>query len=80
PPGVGLEDYDREHERDLILPGQQATEENITFMLEHTRGIICWAMDSKKARELHLTPLVAADQNTSTFTTPVTVTIEAHDG
>ncbi|MDE4986590.1 3,4-dihydroxy-2-butanone-4-phosphate synthase, partial [Francisella tularensis subsp. holarctica] len=35
-PVVVLDDYDRENERDLILPGQKATEENITFMLEHT--------------------------------------------
>ncbi|MDE5004872.1 3,4-dihydroxy-2-butanone-4-phosphate synthase, partial [Francisella tularensis subsp. holarctica] len=72
--------YDRENEGDLILPGQKATEENITFMIEHTSGIICLAMDSKKARELNLTPIVAADQNNSTFTTPFTVTIEAKEG
>ncbi|MDE4990548.1 3,4-dihydroxy-2-butanone-4-phosphate synthase, partial [Francisella tularensis subsp. holarctica] len=62
-PLVVLDDYDRENEGDLIIPGQKATEENITFMLDHTSGIICFAMDSKKARELNLTPMVAADQN-----------------
>ncbi|MDE5030083.1 3,4-dihydroxy-2-butanone-4-phosphate synthase, partial [Francisella tularensis subsp. holarctica] len=76
-PVVVLDDYDRENECDLILPCQKATEENITIMLEHTSGIICLAMDSNKARELNLTPMVAADQYTSTFTTPFTVTIEA---
>ncbi|MDE4957621.1 3,4-dihydroxy-2-butanone-4-phosphate synthase, partial [Francisella tularensis subsp. holarctica] len=53
-PVVVLDDYDRENVGDLILPGQKATEENITFLLEHTSGIICLAMDSKKARELNL--------------------------
>ncbi|MDE5000868.1 3,4-dihydroxy-2-butanone-4-phosphate synthase, partial [Francisella tularensis] len=62
-PVVVLYDYDRENEGYLILPGQKATEENITFMLEHTSVIICLAMDSKKARVLNLTPMVAAVQN-----------------
>ncbi|MFV9925089.1 MAG: 3,4-dihydroxy-2-butanone-4-phosphate synthase [Francisella endosymbiont of Hyalomma scupense] len=79
-PVVILDDYDRENEGDLILPGQKATEANIAFMLEHTSGIICLAMDSKKACQLNLTPMVAAGQNNSTFNTPFTVTIEAKEG
>lgn len=79
-PVVILDDYDRENEGDLILPGQKATEANIAFMLEHTSGIICLAMHSKKACQLNLTPMVAAGQNNSTFNTPFTVTIEAKEG
>ncbi|QIV96766.1 GTP cyclohydrolase II /3,4-dihydroxy-2-butanone 4-phosphate synthase [Allofrancisella inopinata] len=79
-PVVVLDDYDRENEGDLILPGQMTTEQNIAFMLEHTSGIICLAMDSKQAKKLNLTPMVAADQNNSTFSTPFTVTIEAKEG
>ncbi|AJC48337.1 3,4-dihydroxy-2-butanone-4-phosphate synthase [Allofrancisella guangzhouensis] len=79
-PIVVLDDYDRENEGDLILPGQMATEQNIAFMLEHTSGIVCLAMDSKQAKRLNLTPMVAADQNNSTFSTPFTVTIEAKEG
>ncbi|ALB02297.1 3,4-dihydroxy-2-butanone 4-phosphate synthase [Francisella persica ATCC VR-331] len=79
-PVVVLDDYYRENEGDLILPGQKATKANIAFMLEHTSGIICLAMDSKKACQLNLTPMVAADQNNNTFTTPFTITIEAKEG
>ncbi|WP_150463427.1 MULTISPECIES: 3,4-dihydroxy-2-butanone-4-phosphate synthase [Francisella] len=79
-PVVVLDDYDRENEGDLILPGEKATEANIAFMLEYTSGIVCLAMDSKKAKQLNLTPMVAADQNNSTFTTPFTITIEAKEG
>jgi len=79
-PVVVLDDYDRENEGDLILPGEMATEENIAFMLEHTSGIVCLSMDSKKASELNLAPMVAADKNNSTFSTPFTVTIEAKEG
>lgn len=46
-PVVVLDDYDRENEGDLILPGEKATEANIAFMLEYTSGIVCLAMDSK---------------------------------
>lgn len=79
-PVVVLDDYDRENEGDMIFPGQIATAENIAFMLEHTSGIVCLAMDSTHAKKLNLTPMVAADQNNSTFTTPFTVTIEAKEG
>ncbi|MFC4892800.1 3,4-dihydroxy-2-butanone-4-phosphate synthase [Pseudofrancisella aestuarii] len=79
-PIVVLDDYDRENEGDMIFPGQMATAENIAFMLEHTSGIVCLAMDSTHAKKLNLTPMVAADQNNSTFTTPFTVTIEAKEG
>ncbi|MDE4949112.1 3,4-dihydroxy-2-butanone-4-phosphate synthase, partial [Francisella tularensis subsp. holarctica] len=72
--------YDSENEVDLILPGKKATEENISFMLEQTSGIICLAMDSNKARELNLTPMLAADQNNSTITTHFTVTKETKEG
>jgi 3,4-dihydroxy 2-butanone 4-phosphate synthase/GTP cyclohydrolase II len=79
-PVVVIDDFDRENEGDLILPGERATEENIAFMLEHTSGIVCLPMDSKKANELNLVAMVAADKNNSTFTTPFTITIEAKEG
>ena len=77
---VVIDDYDRENEGDLILPGEMATQENIAFMLQHTSGIICLAMNSLQANKLQLTPMVAADKNNSTFETAFTVTIEAKEG
>ncbi|WP_150467218.1 3,4-dihydroxy-2-butanone-4-phosphate synthase [Francisella sp. SYW-9] len=79
-PVIVLDDYDRENEGDMILPGQKANEENIAFMLEHTSGIVCLSMDSKQANQLNLSPMVAADKNNSTFSTPFTITIEAKEG
>ncbi|QLE79026.1 3,4-dihydroxy-2-butanone-4-phosphate synthase [Francisella sp. Scap27] len=77
---VVIDDYDRENEGDLILPGEMATQENIAFMLQYTSGIVCLAMDSTQANKLSLAPMVAADKNNSTFETPFTVTIEAKEG
>lgn len=79
-PVVVVDDHDRENEGDMIFPGQCANEENIAFMLEHTSGIVCLAMDSAQAKKLNLTPMVASDQNNSAFATPFTVTIEAKEG
>lgn len=66
-PVVVMDDYERENEGDMILPAQMANEKNIAFMLEYTSGIICLAMSSKHAEQLDLSPMVAADQNNSTF-------------
>lgn len=77
---VVIDDHDRENEGDLIIPGELTTQENIAFMLQHTSGIICLAMNSVQANKLQLTPMVAADKNNSTFETPFTVTIEAKQG
>lgn len=51
---VVIDDYDRENEGDLILPGEMATQENIAFMLQYTSGIVCLAMDSTQANKLSL--------------------------
>ncbi len=77
---VVIDDHDRENEGDLILPGEMATQENIAFMLQHTSGIVCLAMDSNHANKLQLSPMVASDKNNSTFATPFTVTIDAKEG
>ncbi len=79
-PVIVMDDYDRENEGDMIIPGQMANAENIAFMLEYTSGIVCLAMDSKHAKQLNLAPMVATDLNDSSYGTPFTVTIEAKEG
>ncbi|WP_395946517.1 3,4-dihydroxy-2-butanone-4-phosphate synthase [Caedibacter taeniospiralis] len=77
---IVTDDEDRENEGDLIFPGQLANPENINLMLQNASGIICLAMSKPHAKRLQLTPMVPADLNTSHFTTPFTVTIEAKEG
>ncbi len=79
-PVVVLDDYDRENEGDMILPGEVATEKNIAFMLEHTSGIVCLAMNPTQAKKIELTPMVDTTKNDSAFCTPFAVTIEAKEG
>ena len=74
------DDEDRENEGDLIFAGQCADIQNVNLMLQHASGIICLAMSQKHAKELQLQPMVPSDLNTSQFSTPFTITIEAKTG
>ncbi|WP_440615757.1 3,4-dihydroxy-2-butanone-4-phosphate synthase [Cysteiniphilum sp. 6C5] len=77
---IVTDDEDRENEGDLIFPGQLANAENVNLMLQHASGIVCLAMSKAHAKRLQLNPMVPADLNTSQFTTPFTITIEAKEG
>ena len=77
---IVTDDAGRENEGDLIFPGQLANAENINFMLQHASGIVCLAISKVHAKRLRLSSMVPADLNTSKFTTPFTITIEAKEG
>ena len=77
---IVTDDEDRENEGDLIFPGQRANSQNINLMLQHASGIVCLAMSKSHAKRLQLNPMVPVDLNTSQFTTPFTITIEAKEG
>ena len=64
---------DRENEGDLILLAQTATTEQIAFMVRHTSGVICAAMDSATAKRLKLPPMVRRneDNHSTAFTVSV---------
>ncbi len=67
----------RENEGDLIFPAENVTPKKIAFMLQHTSGIICMPLSSRRAEQLNLDLMVKEGQNTSRFTTAFTVSIEA---
>ena len=75
---VLVDDAKRENEGDLTVAAEKVTPESINFMLKEARGLICLTMTAEKANELNL-PLQTTD-NTSTFGTGFTVTIDAKDG
>ncbi|WP_116963846.1 3,4-dihydroxy-2-butanone-4-phosphate synthase [Fastidiosibacter lacustris] len=77
---IVLDNEDRENEGDLIFPGQLASSENVNLMLQHASGIVCLAMSKAHAKRLQLTPMVPVDLNTSQYTTPFTISIEAKEG
>ncbi|MEZ5465794.1 MAG: 3,4-dihydroxy-2-butanone-4-phosphate synthase [Lysobacteraceae bacterium] len=75
---VIVDDEDRENEGDLIMAAGKVRPEDINFMARYGRGLICLAMTRERCAQLKLPPMVA--DNTATFRTNFTVSIEAAEG
>jgi 3,4-dihydroxy 2-butanone 4-phosphate synthase/GTP cyclohydrolase II len=75
---VVVDDTDRENEGDLIMAAQNATPEQIAFMIRHTSGIICVPMPPDRAQALNLEPMVA--NNIDPFRTAFTVSVDYRIG
>jgi 3,4-dihydroxy 2-butanone 4-phosphate synthase/GTP cyclohydrolase II len=73
-----IDDEDRENEGDLVLAADKVTPEAINFMARHARGLICVALTPERAEALQLTPM--ASENTATFGTAFTVSVDARAG
>jgi 3,4-dihydroxy 2-butanone 4-phosphate synthase/GTP cyclohydrolase II len=70
-----VDDEDRENEGDLVIAAEHVTPQAINFMARHARGLICLALTPQRVEELQL-PQQAAE-NTATFGTAFTVSIDA---
>ena len=75
---IVVDNADRENEGDLIVAAEHVSEEQMTFIIRHTSGIVFLALSNAVADQLSLPPMVAL--NTSTYGTPFTVSIEAAQG
>jgi 3,4-dihydroxy 2-butanone 4-phosphate synthase/GTP cyclohydrolase II len=73
-----VDDEDRENEGDLAMAAELVTPEAINFMAKEGRGLICLTLTEDRADFLDL-PLMVRD-NTSSFGTAFTVSIEARKG
>ncbi len=73
-----VDDEDRENEGDLCMAAEKISPQAINFMTKYGRGLVCLSLMEDKARELNLPPMVA--DNTSSFQTAFTVSIEAKRG
>ena len=73
-----IDDEDRENEGDLTIAAQKITPQAINFMAKYGRGLICLSLTPEKVEKLKLPSM--ADLNTSRFSTPFTVSIEARKG
>ncbi len=73
-----VDDEDRENEGDLCLAAEKITPEAINFMAREGRGLICLSLTEERADELDL-PLMVRE-NSSSFGTAFTVSIEARRG
>lgn len=73
-----VDDEDRENEGDLCMAAEKVTPEAINFMAKYGRGLICLSLTPQRVEELKL-PMMT-DDNTSSFGTAFTVSIEAKKG
>jgi 3,4-dihydroxy 2-butanone 4-phosphate synthase/GTP cyclohydrolase II len=73
-----VDDEDRENEGDLCLAAEKVSPEAINFMAREGRGLICLSLTEDRADELDL-PLMVRE-NSSSFGTAFTVSIEARRG
>jgi 3,4-dihydroxy 2-butanone 4-phosphate synthase/GTP cyclohydrolase II len=73
-----VDDEDRENEGDLAMAAEKVTPEAINFMAKEGRGLICLSLTEELADYLEL-PLMVRE-NTSSFGTAFTVSIEARRG
>ncbi len=73
-----VDDPDRENEGDLTMLAQFVTPEAINFMAREGRGLICMPMSGAICDQLELEPQTR--DNTSSFSTAFTVSIEAVKG
>jgi 3,4-dihydroxy 2-butanone 4-phosphate synthase/GTP cyclohydrolase II len=73
-----VDDEDLENEGDLAMAAELVTPEAINFMAKEGRGLICLTLTEDRADYLDL-PLMVRD-NTSSFGTAFTVSIEARKG
>jgi len=77
-PVVVVDDEDRENEGDLIFAAQRATPELVGFMIRHTSGFICVAMEGAELDRLGLPPMTHVNQDRKG--TAYAVTVDARDG
>lgn len=73
-----MDDEDRENEGDILIAADKITPEIVNFMAKEGRGLICLTITEERAKQLDLQPMVR--NNTETFGTNFTVSIEASAG
>jgi len=74
---IVVDDEDRENEGDMICNAKFATPENLNFMAQNARGLICVAVDKSYAERFELAQMV--EQNTESMKTAFTISIDADE-
>lgn len=73
-----IDDENRENEGDLIFAAEHMNVSDMALMIRECSGIVCLCLTNEKADMLELPYMVK--ENTSSFQTPFTITIEAKNG
>jgi 3,4-dihydroxy 2-butanone 4-phosphate synthase/GTP cyclohydrolase II len=70
---------DRENEGDFVAAAESITSEQVDFMLTRGRGVMCAPLTRETADRLRLSPLVAAEANSSLNHTPFLTPVDHRD-
>lgn len=70
---VLVDDENRENEGDIVAAAETITEEQLKFMAQHGRGLICVSLSRERVQSLQLTPQTALNQ--TPYQTAFTVTV-----
>lgn len=68
----------RENEGDIFFAAESLTAAQMAMLIRECSGIVCLCLPEEKAQALDLSPMV--EDNTSSYQTPFTVSIEAAAG
>ena len=79
-PIIVVDDENRENEGDLLVAAEFATPKIINFMAREARGLICITMRGEDLDRLEIPMMVPAGGNTSGFSSPFTISVEAKNG
>ena len=74
---IVVDDENRENEGDMICNAKYATPENINYMAQNARGLICIAIERTIADKMQLNQMV--EQNTESMKTAFTVSVDADE-
>lgn len=77
---VVLDDEDRENEGDLIMNADKVTTESMAFIVEHTSGVVCIAMEGRDLDRLRLPLMVSSAENEESMYTAFAITVDLKDG
>jgi len=77
---IVVDDEDRENEGDLTCAAEKVTPEIVNFMAKHGRGLICLPLLPERLAQLESPMMVPEDENTSSFQTAFTISIDARKG
>ena len=75
---IVTDDTSRENEGDLIIAATNLTTEQMAFMIRHTSGVVCVAMENDRARSLDLPPMVVRNEDIKQ--TAFTISVDAKAG
>lgn len=74
---IVIDEESRENEGDLVIAAEKMTVDKMVFLLQHTTGIACAAMDSERVKQLDIPPI---QDNTCHYKTPFTISVDAAEG